>query len=178
MKQTYLFRLFQHSVPAFLFLVVFLCVYAVSFSKKMDMVFFPYNNMYSSESQGSANISTYAARKNDSLVHITSYPYWKKDFLETALFNYCRYIERGNRVYLEDYFKYRFPEGAFRSYLLNKLIPDKSAVVDWPAWFTRFAGKPAVAGDQIEFIKYDFAFSHGTMKLIGSRVINKYQVHP
>jgi glycosyltransferase involved in cell wall biosynthesis len=53
LKKLFLFRLYKHSPIAFIAVVIFILLYLFFSYKKMDMIIFPYNDMFSSEIQNS-----------------------------------------------------------------------------------------------------------------------------
>ncbi len=168
MKQLFLYRLLRHSKTAFLFAILFISCFAVTFYKKMDMVFFPYNSMYSIDFNKASKTSTYAAKINGRLVRITPNLYWKKDFLETSLNGYCRYIQHDNKTFLEDYIHYKFSDVGMRNFLLNQLTPGKAAASNWPAWYVDFAGYKPPPNATLELMRYEFSFDQQQPKLTDS----------
>lgn len=158
MKQVFLYRLFKHSKWAFAFVVLFIGWYCVSFSKKMDMIFFPYNSMYAVDARGMEAITTYAMKINGNPVKITHNPYWKKDLLETSLNIYCRYLQHDRNVFLNDYLSYRFSNENVRAFLTERLTPGKTTAAQWPLWFAAAAGYKVPTRASVEFMQYDFVF--------------------
>ena len=106
----------------------------------MDMIFFPYNNMYAIDFNKANTASTYALKINAIPVTITKNLYWKKDFLETSLNAYCTYIKHGNKLFLDEYIKYRFQNERLQTFLINKLTPDKIDTAKWLYWYADAAG--------------------------------------
>jgi len=157
----------------FLFVVLFIAFYSLVFYKKMDMVFFPYNSMYTIDFTRDNTATTYAMKINGSNISITDRLYWKKDFLETSLYGYCKYISRGNTVFLEDYLRQRFSNTVVRSILLNRLTADKTTALDWPHWYGRFAGHDIPPKASIELWQYNFKYEAGKALLKDSISIYK-----
>jgi hypothetical protein len=156
MKQLFLYRLLKHSTPAFIFVVLFISFYAITFFKKMDMVLFPFNNMYTVDFTKNKTATTYAMKINGNMVKITHQPYWKKDFLETSLNVYSKYIRYHRKVFLDDYIPYKFHNEQTRKILLHGLTPDKTTAMSWPAWYVHFAGYNLPANSTIELTQYNF----------------------
>lgn len=173
MHRAFLYRLFRHSKPAIILAVCFILFYAVSISKKMDMIFFPYNNMYAIDFSGNTTTHTYALKINGNPVKITGNLYWKKDMLETSLNGYCRYIKHGRKVFLHDYIPYKFKNEQLQHVLVEKLTPDEHLAYKWPYWFARTAGYPLKPGDDIEFMEYRFNLSDGKAVIFDSSSIYK-----
>lgn len=173
MKHSFLYRLFKHSLPAFVFAAIFLLFYAITINKKMDMIFFPYNNMYAIDFSGTSTSSTYAMKINGNQVTITHNLYWKKDLLETSLNGYCRYLQHNRKVFLDDYLSYKFSNEQLRNLLTSHLTPDDSTAVNWPYWFAKTAGYTLPAGSEIEFLQYHFNLRDHKAVLLDSVSIYK-----
>ena len=173
MKQLFLYRLFKHSRTGFVLIALFLICYATSFYKKMDMIFFPYNSMYTIDFTKTNTTSTYAVKINNNPVKITNHLYWKKDFLETSLNAYCRYIKQDHKVFLDDYIAYKFKNKTVSDFLLNRLVPDKSTTLQWSAWYAHSAGYEVPPGAAIEFMQYDFLLENNNALLKDSLSIHK-----
>ena len=171
MKRLFLFRLYKFSRPAFFFVLLFIIFYAVVFYKKMDMVIFPYNNMFALKTSPEISPSTYAMRINGKLVPITDFPYWKKDFLETSLFNFAKFLQQGEKVFLEDYLKAKGYSKWAGGILNDRLLPDKNGAKHWPVWYTDFANQDIKAGDTYEIVRYNFEFTDDNYKLNDSVII-------
>lgn len=173
MKQVYLYRLFRYSKVGFSFLMLFILIYAITFYKKMDMIFFPYNAMYAVDFQHSNKASTYAMKLNGNLVKITRHLYWKKDFLETSLHAYAQYLQKDRRVFLDDYLTYKFKNDHVRSVLSNGLTPNREDAIQWPSWFIKTAGYDPIHGSILEILRYDFLLDHQKAILYDSARIYK-----
>lgn len=171
MKQYFLYRLFKHSLAAFIFIVAFISLYGYFFNKKMDMVLFPYNSMYAVDFTKQYAASTYAFKLNGKLVNITQNPYWKKDFLEASLLSFAKYKQNNDEVYMQQYLQTVVPNKEKREFLSSKLSPSKFAVASWPAWFIRFAGYSVNDSDSIQLLQYDFTFQGNNVILKDSSII-------
>lgn len=161
MKKIFLYRLLKHSPVAFVLVLLFLGFYTVTFYKKMDMAFFPYNNMYAIDFTNTMASSTYAMKLNGELIKITDNRYWKKDLLETSLYAYARYMLHNRKVFMDDYINYRFHNEQVRDILLKGLTPDTEAAVNWPRWYIRFSGYKIPANASLELMQYNFNYDTG-----------------
>ena len=124
----------------------------------MDMVFFPYNNMYSVDFTGNNTATTYSMKVNGGIIKITHQPYWKKDFLETSLNGYCKYMLHNKKVFLDDYLNSKFSYEPTRNILLRNLTPSKTTVAYWPRWYIAFAGYPITSNATMELWQYNFKY--------------------
>lgn len=161
MKQFFLYRLFKHSKPAFVFVILFLAWYSIVFYKKMDMIFFPYNSMYAIDFTKNNTASTYAMKINGSRINITDHLYWKKDFLETTLYGYCKYIRHGQKVFMDDYINQKFNREEVKNILLKRLTPGNISAMNWTQWYAGFAGYKIPQKATIELMEYQFIFDKG-----------------
>jgi c-di-AMP phosphodiesterase-like protein len=173
MKQFYLYRLFKYSTPAFIVVILFLVWYSVVFYKKMDMIFFPYNSMYAIDFTKNNTASTYAMKLNGNRINITHQLYWKKDFLETTLSGYCKYLKHDRKVFMDDYINQKFKRVEVRNILLNRLTPEILSAMKWPQWYAAFAGYPARSKATVELMEYHFLFDKGQAILTDSISIYK-----
>jgi len=137
------------------------------------MSFFPYNAMYSVDFYRNNSGETYALKLNNQLLHITRNWYWKKDFLETSLRGFAHYIEDSNRVFMDHYLDYKFPNPAIHGYLREKLTPGIIKRNDWVKWYASFAGNDKISGDTIVLIKYAYQISNSGFQLTDSSIIWK-----
>lgn len=131
-------------------------VYAVAFQKKMTMLVFPYNAMYSVDFYHNHTGEVYVLKKNGVNIPISGKWYWKKDFLETSLRGFAHYIEDSNRVFLDHYIPNRFSSPAVQAFLKRKLTPGRINQTAWLNWYADFSGHPLVEGDLLELGKYRF----------------------
>jgi hypothetical protein len=173
MRNIFIYRLFKYSPQACVVVLLFIASYAVVFYKKMDMVFFPYNSMFTIDFTKTSKSVTYAVKLNGQLVKITHQPYWKKDFLETSLYGYCKYISSGRTVFLDGYIKQKFGDEKIRDLLLKNLTAGKEAAMDWPSWYCKFAGYSVPSKSNIELMQYHFSFENNQATITDSISIYK-----
>ena len=161
MRKTYLYQLFYYSKPAFILVVVFIFFYALFFAKKMDMLLFPHNSMFAYKPAQESDYSKgYALRLNDAAIQYAAFPYWKKDFIESSLYTYAKYINQDKRVYLQQYFDAtgKVPEG-----WQQKLVPSQKQAAQFLPWLIHFTGTKMDKNAKIELYEYQFAFQNGNV---------------
>lgn len=168
MKKWYLYRLFQHSRFWFLLAVLFIITYGVLYSKKMSMMLFPYNSMYSIDFYHNKTGEMYAMKVDGRVVPITDKWYWKKDFLETSLRGFVHYTEDSNRVFLDHYIPYKFHRNSTRQFLLSKLTPGQIDAHQWAKWYLKFAGERIAPGQNLEVYTYHFEITENGFKITDS----------
>jgi hypothetical protein len=166
MKRSFLYQLYHHSKKAFVLALAFIVCYAVIISKKMDMVFFPHNSMYAQPPGNMPAGSTYMMWVNGTPVKISARLYWKKDFLESSLATYTKYIIGGQKVYLDHYIGNATT--AKRAWLLNSLTPSEHLAKEWPLWFARFAGYSFQGPASIDIFQYNYIFKNNKAILTDS----------
>jgi hypothetical protein len=166
MKRTYLYQLYQYSKPSFWLVVGFIGCYTFFFIKKMDMTIFPHNSMFAAASQ--EDIHLYAVKLNDTIIPISDYLYWKKDFLESSVSGYARYIQNGNRVMLADYFS---SGKNIPAVISRRLVPRQDAAGNWLLWLASFMGKNPGNNASLKLYRYAYDFSSGTAVLQDSTLI-------
>lgn len=158
MRQLFLYKVFQYSKIWFVFIVVFLVCYSILFYKKMDTVFFPYNNMFAIDFTKDNSSSVIRLRLDGIPVKISDKPYWKKDFLEESLINYTRYKKQGDEVFMEKYLRQTIHKEAARNFLIERLCPDKKTAATWLRWYLQFAGYEIQSYSEAELIQYNLNF--------------------
>ena len=126
----------------------------------MDTTLFPYNSMFTIDFTKNYTASAYLVKVNNIPVAITKNLYWKKDFLEESLGNYCKYKTNNDAVFMDGYLNQTIPGKAKREFLLKRLCPDKAAAAKWLQWYIFFAGYRIPANSTIELLKYDFIFKN------------------
>jgi len=169
LKNFFLYRAYKHSKLAAAVIAIFITVYAILFYKKMDMVLFRYNNMFSQPSANKSNVVFYAAKFNGQLIPITNKPYWKKDFLESSLASFANYIKNSNKTFMQFYLHNKFGNIKWYPMLYNKLVADSSAMLQFPLWYFKFASDKKVFVNQSVMISiwqyhYDFTAPYPLIK--------------
>ena len=139
----------------------------------MDMVFFPYNSMYAINFKKNNTASVFAMKLNENKINITQHLYWKKDFLETSLFGYSKYIRHDRKVFMDDYIYQKFKREGIRNILLKRLTPEIKSAMDWPQWYAGFAGYTIPANATLELMEYQFTFDNGKAIITDSVSIYK-----
>lgn len=171
MKKLFLYRLYHHSRIAFLLSVIFIVVYAVLFIKKIDMVLFPYNNMFSLSSNQNMTAITHGVKINNNPVVYTHYSYWKKDLLETSVAKYALYQEKNKKVFLGEYLYEKQWSNATKLFLEKHLTPQSAD--SWPVWYCNFAGYNIQTNDIIEIYRYKLDFNTSYTRIIDSSLVYK-----
>lgn len=171
MKNLFLFRLWSFSRVGFLLAILFMAGYAVTFSKKMDMTLFPYNAMFAMEQHQQDTFSIYRFRYDGHPVLISDFMYWKKDFLETSATVFGKYLQHGQKVYLQEYLDGKCPSLPACGLLKSRLLPGNSVCRDWPGWYIRFAGIKPQNGSRIDVVQYQAVYKNGELTLADSTVL-------
>ena len=171
MRQLFLYKVFKHSKLAFIGLMLLISLQLIFIGKKMDMLIFPFNNMFALAPGTTSITATYAIRLNGQLVPITHHLYWKKDFLETSLHTYGKYKEQESTVYLEQYIRSTTAKKQKKKFLLESLTPDRSHANLWPVWFCQFAGVNVPSKSKMELVKYRLLFEEEKVSLYDSTII-------
>lgn len=133
------------------------------------MTIFPHNSMFADSSRENRESAyLYAVKINDTIVPISTYPYWKKDFLESSVSCYAHYIQNGNRVMLEDHFSSRkyMPAG-----IAERLVPPPDASAKWLLWLASFMGKTVGNNASLKLYRYEYGFSSGVAVLKDSTLV-------
>jgi len=157
MQHTFLARLFRHSKISFAFVIVFIIAYAFFFTKQMDMVLFSYNGMFASVGKPK-NTYVYGVKLDDKLLETTTFLWWKKDFLESGISAYARYIKAGENTYLDNYLNQKIESPKHRRALLEALTPGKIAPEVWAKQQIIFLGRKPKAGQTVEIVQYQLKF--------------------
>lgn len=171
MKQLFLYRLYSHSKFGFILAMVFIISYAALLFKKMDMTLFPLNNMFAYPAKDDSYLtSAYLLKINGSPVYSTHFPYWKKDFMESSLSEYAKYLQNGNRIYMHQYLE---TKPSIPGFIRENLLPRKEEVSQWPCWYAHFGGRVCISNASEELIKYKLSFSNGSPIIKDSMIIYK-----
>lgn len=157
-QQTYCYRLFKHSKLAFIFVGCFVLVYMVLFYKKMDMMPFPYNNMFSQQNQETTH-TTYFVKLNGKIIPYTSFMYWKKDFLEQSGYKYQEYIGLQQKNYLSNYIAAKSWSPSIKERLEARLCPSKLDFSTWVKWYSTYANATIPKHAQFELVAFTAKFN-------------------
>ncbi|MFT3912003.1 MAG: hypothetical protein QM737_21440 [Ferruginibacter sp.] len=139
----------------------------------MDAVFFPYNSMFAIDFTKKYTASAYSVKVNGAIVPITQHLYWKKDFLEETLINYCRYKKNHDVLFMDNYLDQRVLDKEKKEFLSSRLTPDKSGLDQWPFWYIHFAGYTIPPGATVELFQYDLIFENNAVTIKDSASIYK-----
>ena len=176
MKKIFLYRLFHESKIFFPFAVAFILAYAVVLNKQMDMLLFPINSMFSTNSKQDFSTSTYAVKINGNIVKITNDPYLKKDFSENSLQIFSKWIKADRKNFMSELLKRKIADTTKRNLLFKKLIPPNQTLETWPIWFLNFHNHKINTGDKIEIWEYRFKLEKDNFLLQDSSLITKQAV--
>lgn len=178
MNSFFFYKLFRHSKFAFLCVIIFVVAYLISFSKKMDMALFPYNNMYSSVQ--SKNIKCYYLKINGHRIHYTHFMYWKKDFLEQSITKYASYVKENHKNYLNIFIGEKIKSDHLKSATESVLSPGNVDFKNWSNWIVSYANYKADTGDYFELIEYKLIIKNGipvvsdSLILVSTKIKNEY----
>jgi hypothetical protein len=120
----------------------------------MDMIAFPYNDMFSSKIQHSKFKKCYFVKLNNDRIKFTDFPYWKKDLLEQAPLKYANYINNKHQNQLSVFLKTKFKDSGTLFFLESKLIPLQNETSDWLTWYANFSENKLKNGDSISLVEY------------------------
>ena len=153
-----MFRLFNYAKPAFVLVCVFVLWYLVLFYKKMDMMLFPYNNMFSEQIQ-EAPPTTYFVKMNGQFIPYSHFMYWKKDFLEQAGYKFQDYISKGKKNHVEQFILEKSWSPSLQKQLVERLTPSKLGFSEWVIWYATFANKQIPSHAQFELVACNAIFN-------------------
>ena len=173
MDKFFLYRLFKEAKLFFLFAVLFMLAYAVVLKKQMDMLLFPINNMFSVHNTNDFSTFTYAVKLNGKLVKITDDPYLKKDFSESSLQMFSKWVKSDKKDLITNLINRRIADTITRKKYLKNLVPPTSSINTWPVWFVKFHNLPVKVGDNIEVWEYTFQLKQNKFLLTDSVLVTK-----
>ncbi len=162
--------MYQHSKPAFVVVALYILLYALLFVKKMDMVMFPYNSMFSVDFTRDYNTDTYQLKLDDRPVTYTHLLWWKKDFMETSLRNYVLLLNR--EPYIEKYIQYAYANTPYSKFLLKQLKPSMHDH-SWLKWYASFGNKETSAYTMFSIWKYHLTFNGNSIHIDSSLVLHE-----
>ena len=133
------------------------------------MLFFPHNSMFAYKQTGSPQLpSTYGLKLNGEKINTTAFLYWKKDFIESALSTFAKYIHDDGRVYLEQYLA---GNKWLPTNLQQALLPSKTAATTFLPWLIKYAGYKSTDVSKIELIQYRFVLNNGNATVKDSTLV-------
>lgn len=139
----------------------------------MDMITFPYNDMFSSKNQISKVKKYYFVKLNKERINISHFPYWKKDILEQTPSKYTSYFKSNFQNQLSFFLKSKFRDSSTLFFFENRLTPSKTNQADWLIWYIGFSGKKVNKGDSISLVEYSISNESNFPMLIDSSTICK-----
>ena len=123
----------------------------------MDMIVFPYNDMFSSKIQISKSKKYYFVKLNNERIKISHFLYWKKDILEQTPSKYISYLNNNHLNQLSFFLKSKFKDSSTLFFLENRLTPTKTNQADWLRWYVGFSGNKLNKGDSISLVEYSIS---------------------
>jgi hypothetical protein len=169
MTSTFLYKLLKQSKWAFAGLVLYVAVYFTCMYKKMDMAFFPYNNMYSNTRTN--ELTCYYLKINNQRISYTHFMYWKKDFLEQSVTKYADYLNYHQNNYLSVYINEKVKNKNQNAVLKNALTPGKVDFKNWANWYATYAGMNVQPNDDFELVKYKLQIKNGLSSILDSIIL-------
>jgi len=139
----------------------------------MDMIVFPYNDMFSSQIQHSTFKKCYFVKLNNDRIKFTDFPYWKKDILEQAPLKYANYINNNNQNQLSFFLKSKIHDSSTLFFWESKLAPIQKDPSDWLIWYTTFSGNKINKSDSISLVEYNVSIATDFPILMDSFIICK-----
>jgi len=148
-SKSFLSRLFHFSRLGFFFVVVWLIFYAICFYKQMDMFAFPHNDMFSGSKPNTDSVKFYYIQLNGKSIQITDLPYWRKDLVEQAAFQYACYYDRHQQVYLDEYLKQK----KIPTDIAGHLTPGEISFKSWATWYLSHTNTKYNTGDIVQLMR-------------------------
>jgi hypothetical protein len=139
----------------------------------MDMIVFPYNDMFSSQIQHSTFKKCYFVKLNNDRIKFTDFPYWKKDILEQAPLKYANYINNNNQNQLSFFLKSKIHDSSNLFFWESRLTPSQKDPSVWLIWYVRFSGNKINKNDSISLVEYSINTTTSVPLLIDSFSICK-----
>lgn len=170
LKKLFIIRLYHHSKLAFVLIMLYIFMYAFFFFKKMDMVMFPYNSMFSIDFTNDYSTDTYQLKLDDQPVNFTHQWWWKKDFMETSLRTYVSMLN--DVPYIEKYINYAYANKPYHQLLLQQLKPSLNNH-RWLAWYANFGNQKTNASTVFSIWKYHLFFSNGAIAIDSSLLLHQ-----
>ncbi len=120
----------------------------------MDMIVFPYNDMFSCQNQNSKFKKCYFVKLNNERIKFTHFPYWKKDILEQAPLKYAIYLNSNHHNQISIFLKSKIQDSLILSFWERKLSPSQNDPTDWLNWYAGFSEKKLNKGDSLSLVEY------------------------
>ncbi len=139
----------------------------------MDMIFLPYNDMFSSKIQHSKFKKCYFVKLNNDRIKFTDFPYWKKDILEQAPLKFADYINNNNQNQLAIFLKSKIHDSSNLFFWKSRLTPLQKKPSDWLSWYVRFSGNKINKNDSISLVEYQISIEPDFQMLKDSFTICK-----
>ena len=139
----------------------------------MDMIVFPYNDMFSSQIENSTFKKCYFVKLNNDRIKFTDFPYWKKDILEQAPLKYANYINNNNQNQLSFFLKSKIHDSSNLLFWESRLTPSQKDPSDWLIWYVRFSGNKINKNDSISLVEYNVSTTTEFPMIMDSFIICK-----
>jgi hypothetical protein len=120
----------------------------------MDMIVFPYNDMFSYQIQKSKIKKCYFVKLNNERIKFTHFLYWKKDILEQAPLKYADYLNSNHQHQISIFLKSKIQDSLKLSFWERKLNPSQNDPTDWLNWYSGFSEKKLNKGDSLSLVEY------------------------
>lgn len=177
MKKTFLYRFFSYSKTGFLLLMIYMVCYASCMYKKMDMLMFPYNDMFSHNASQEATTSKddqiNYLKVNGQKIPYTHFPYWKKDFIEQQNHYYGHFLQRGNQNHIDLLIDKRIQSNDWNHFLHRRLSNIKLSFEQWARWYAEYANVKLSEGDKLQLIEYTVRKTENSPIIIDSTIISQ-----
>jgi hypothetical protein len=139
----------------------------------MDMIVFPYNDMFSSQIENSTFKKCYFVKLNNDRIKFTDFPYWKKDILEQATLKYANYINNNNQNQLSFFLKSKIHDSSNLFFWESRLTPSQKDPSDWLIWYVKFSGNKINKNDSISLVEYNVSTTTEFPMIMDSFIICK-----
>jgi len=121
----------------------------------MDMIFFPYNDMFSYQIKNSKSQKSYFVKLNNDRIKFTDFPYWKKDILEQAPLKYTNYIINKKQNQIGIFLKSKIHDSSNLFFWQSRLTSLEKDPSDWLIWYVKFSGNKINNNDSISLVEYN-----------------------
>ena len=176
MSNFFLIKVYRSNKIFFYFIISFLFLYSISFSKKMDMLFFPYNNMFAEKGQFTNSSQTTALKINGILIPITSDFYLKKDFSEISMFNFGKWVDNDSKDFMFRYLVQKKIPLDIKNILIKNLTSPLYAKYTWPIWNAEFHNITIRVNDTLSVWRYNLKIINNEMVVSDSSILLNYSI--